>query len=93
MLGIYDFRLKGVVRASGTETGVGRRVLRLGIAGLHHELIYHTVEQHPVVIFLLDEFQEVVAMGRSVAEKAYTDVADRCLDVDQCVPLLHDGGF
>ena len=93
MAGINDFSLKGVVGASRAETRVGVGVLGVGVSGLHHELVDDAVEQHAVVIFLFDEFQEIVAVGRGVAEEVHPDVAYRGLDVDQRVTFLDDGGF
>ena len=73
--GIANLGLKGVVGASGAEGFPGGGVLRVGVAGLHHELVDHAVEEHTVIIPFAGEFQEVVAVGRGVAEKAHLYVA------------------
>ena len=59
--------LDRISRAARAESLTGLDILRCRIAGLNHELVDDTVKQCAVVIALVDEFYEVVAMQRGVA--------------------------
>ena len=80
MTGINNLGIQGITGASGSEHLANRGIFRIRVAGLHHEFIDYTVEQHIVIITLLYKFQEVVAVFRGVTEKAHLYVTLRGLD-------------
>ena len=75
----------GVVRTARPEHAVGRRTLGVGITALYHEILDDTVEKRAVVIALLYEFDEIVAVKGCLVVEADSDVAHGGMNL-----YLHD---
>ena len=58
--------------------------LAVGIATLNHKVLNDTVKECAVIISLLCEFKDVVAMFRSFVVKAHNDVALWSFDFNLC---------
>ena len=91
--GIDNFGGDVIAGVAAAEVFAGGSALRVGVAGLHHEFVDYSVEEHVVVISLLDKFEEIVAVTGSVGEEAHADVAFGGADVGPGVALLHHGFF
>ena len=76
----------GVAWSAIAQYLAGSRAARVGVAALDHEVLYHAVKQRAVIVFLLDQHEEVVAVQRGVVRKRHSDVARRGLDE-------HDGAL
>ena len=63
---VLDFRLNGVIGTTRPQHLAGRSTLGVGVATLNHKVLDDPVEQRPVIIALLCQFQEIVPMQRGL---------------------------
>ncbi len=67
--GCAELGLQGVAQVAVAQQDARLGVAALGVAGLDHEVFYHTVEEQRVVEVLPDQLDEVVAVDGRVVEK------------------------
>ena len=70
MFGVHNLGVDFIIGPPGTEALTRSGVAAVGVAGLNHEFLDHSVKKRVVVIAFLYKFQEVVAMfGRIAVQK------------------------
>ena len=79
-----ELSLYSVVGSACTKLLALWRILAVGVAALHHEVLDDAMEQRSVVETLFNELQHIVTMFRGVVVEAHDDVALRCLDLYLC---------
>ena len=84
ILGINKLGLDGVAGVAVAKGGLGTGILRVAVTRLDHEVLDHAVKEHTVVVALLDELDEVVAVLGCLVVKLDDDVAQRCLEFNFC---------
>ena len=62
----FNFRGNGIAEGTGTQAHARLGITRLGIAGLHHEMLDDTVKKKTVIRAILHQFHEIVTVQRGL---------------------------
>ena len=67
MLRIYKFSLYGVAGVAAAQALAGLGCPGIRVTCLYHESVYHTVEKRAVIISVLHQLEEIIAVGGGIA--------------------------
>ena len=81
------FRFQRIAWTTATQHGVGRSTLGIGVAALNYKSLDDTMKQGVIIIALLDQTNEIVAVEGCGVIESHNDVAQRGLYLYPDMPL------